>query len=650
MRRLKQIVYENWACYSHVDIALEAKIYAVVARHVDDPGRSNWLGKSAFGAGVKFGLDGDHDARTENGWIRKGQKSGLVSLLFDDDSLIKRSRVLGKSTQLEYWRPGEKVAMGEDAQALINQAIGLSAIDRAATCFLEQGMMSRMLRMQPSARLEIVSSWFRLESIGACQEDVGTTAANLSWRAEQASNNLKTVRATIEREIGEGETFEKLQERIEKTKERIEVAEGRLASAQDALEKNATLAAAVEAIAEYKRVEKTGIDLKAEADALGSLDKLQEAFKKADLAATKALAERNQFGGLYEQKKEVAAGNFDGACPVADIKCPATALINSQRVVNGKAAKKARDEFNEACSRQEAAEQARRRAQSRLQEVERKHDRLASLRVDLKRLYPKYVAGKKLGEPQDPDALREAVDTAQSHLITLKSQLGSLERSVAMVLAAREEERKLALHLEVIEKELTTQREAIVFFKALKRRVAERSLAQIEEGANSVLGESGIDLGLELQWSREGEGVAKTCEACGHPFPPSKKVKQCERCGADRGANLIDKLEPVLTNRSGGALDLAGLALQLSASRWLRDDRMSPWSTAFIDEPYGQLDETNRRALSAHIAGMLRGRYGFEQAFLIAHHSSVLDALPGRIEISAQGSRENVVSTARVVC
>jgi len=68
------------------------------------------------------------------------------------------------------------------------------------------------------------------------------------------------------------------------------------------------------------------------------------------------------------------------------------------------------------------------------------------------------------------------------------------------------------------------------------------------------------------------------------------------------------------------------------------------WGTAFIDEPFGALDEANRKAFAAHLTAMLRGRFGFEQAFVVAHSPDVLDAMPGRVTVMADeyGSRAEV--------
>jgi hypothetical protein len=170
-------------------------------------------------------------------------------------------------------------------------------------------------------------------------------------------------------------------------------------------------------------------------------------------------------------------------------------------------------------------------------------------------------------------------------------------------------------------------------------------MREIEEGANYALEECGIDLRVEVRWSREGQGVARQCDECGQPFPSSLKVKQCGRCGAERGALLIHKLDLALSDRSGAAEDLAGAALQLAASAWLRAERGSAWGTAIIDEPTAQLDAGNRRAFMRHLAAMLRGRYAFEQALVVSHDPAATSMLPGRILVE---NREGVAS-ARVL-
>lgn len=119
----------------------------------------------------------------------------------------------------------------------------------------------------------------------------------------------------------------------------------------------------------------------------------------------------------------------------------------------------------------------------------------------------------------------------------------------------------------------------------------------------------------------------------------------CGHCGNARGPKLVNKFEIRPTRVSGGAEDLAGGAFQLSASAWLRNDRSSAWSVALIDEPFGALDTEHRKALAHQLTVMLQSSYGFRQTFITAHHDTVMDALPKRVEIVSDGT----YSTARIV-
>jgi DNA repair exonuclease SbcCD ATPase subunit len=98
-------------------------------------------------------------------------------------------------------------------------------------------------------------------------------------------------------------------------------------------------------------------------------------------------------------------------------------------------------------------------------------------------------------------------------------------------------------------------------------------------------------------------------------------------------------LDVVLSDRSGAAEDLAGLAISLAASSRLRAERGSPWGVVCLDEPFGALDRSHRRSLAKGLVLMLVGQW--EQALVIAHDDATMDAMPGRIVIvgGSNGSR-----------
>jgi hypothetical protein len=171
------------------------------------------------------------------------------------------------------------------------------------------------------------------------------------------------------------------------------------------------------------------------------------------------------------------------------------------------------------------------------------------------------------------------------------------------------------------EKKLATLREAAVVLgrNGVRKRIAAPFLEELEAGANDCLADCGVDLRVKVLWEHEGKDPAKACGGCGQPFPASAKVKECQRCGLARGRHLVDRLEFELSEQSQAADDLCGIALQLAASKWLREARGSNLEFCVLDEPMAHCDKHHRRALARAFATMLSGRFGFRQAFVITH-------------------------------
>lgn len=179
------------------------------------------------------------------------------------------------------------------------------------------------------------------------------------------------------------------------------------------------------------------------------------------------------------------------------------------------------------------------------------------------------------------------------------------------------------------------QTQAMAVFKRAQRTIAEAAVSEIERDSNSLLNEAGIDLSVVVGWERPVKGLAAHCEVCGYAFGNGQRAKSCPSCATARAQKRKDELEIVPSNRSGAADDLAGVAFQLGVAAWLKRKRQSPWSVAFIDEPFSACDSHNRAALAVQLNTILNSRFGFEQAFITAHDRSVLDAIPERFEITA---------------
>lgn len=643
MSRLARVELSNWKRYrgEHA-IDLGAGVYAVTAEFDGDADRSNWAGKTALLGAIRFAAYGEHDARVEDEWITRGEAAGGVAIQIDDGTRVARTRKRGASTQLVVTTADGKTMGGVQAQEWLVQKIGLGLDDFDASCWFGQKQISRLVTARPADRMAVVAGWLGLEPLQRCEDRARAILKERTDGIATLSSKLDGVRQTIERlAVGipraPGDSLD----------EAFRIA-SELAYAEklrtEALRTDAeAVADGARAAAERARTVAKVEQLRADSAALTSKIK-QVGGPRAVVRAEEskaahgaALSKRAAAGEELKRRVAVVGGMFDGACPVLrGFACPAQAEINGQRDRLSEERFAAQTAYDDEC-RAEAvaradAETAARTAQEALSARERRTlvtEQIAALEADLAAAPVVLAAAGLL-----------PVEEARAAATMAASQYEQIDRRLGQVGELSEEARVLEARIAEASKAAALARAATVVFgrRGAQRVVAERALAVIERGANELLRASGIDLTVTMRWAREGAGLATTCEACGAAFPASAKVKRCG-CGAERGPKMVERLDVDLSDRSGAADDLVGAALQLSAAAWLRRERGASWSVALIDEPFASLDATNRKAFARHLATMLTGSYGFEQAFVVAHQADAIDALPKRLEIAADDER-----------
>lgn len=638
--RVTQVRLFNWLRYSgEHTLDLAADIYAVTASFEHDSRRSNWAGKTSLLEAIRFALYGVHRGAREDDWITEGEASGYVEVTLDSGTLLRRSRRRGKSTLLEVV-VDDASATGELAQARINEIVGLSREDFEATCWIGQKMLARLVLARPGERFEIVSGWAGLEPLQRCEERTRLLLSDVTTEIHSAESIvLASERTLIEARIQNGlaastpigDVLIALDDVLEKKAADmgaaalvVEAAKEALAAAHER-QHHADRAVELEEVAESLKTARSKFEALPEVDATLATSALADARAKMQAA-----------GAEVKTKAALARGEFDGRCPVGGIVCPAKNDLNRMAAENRVEHKRALSVYDDSCraesiarSEQEDAARVDREKAGLLGQREKLRERYAALREATKAPLPD---GPDVVEAREKltaatDAYRKAADvqaTARAAFETAQNAMLDRARMQDTVDKAKDQATLLRAALRVFGRQ------------GAQQRIAEAALAEIEQGANALLRDAGIDLSVEMRWAREAaSGLATTCDACGAPFPASQRAKKCERCGAERPPKLIERLDVELSDRSGAAEDLAGAALQLAAAAWLRRERDVRWSVALIDEPFGALDEANRRQFAAHLVQMLRGRFGFEQAFIVAHSPDVLDAMPRQIRVTA---------------
>lgn len=668
---IANLTLNNFVCYRGENtLELGEKVYAVTARHAANPARSNWLGKSTFLRSIFFALTGEHPFTKEDQWITKNEDQGHVELTTSDGMTVKRSRIRGKSTQLIVM-DGSKRLKGEEAQAYIIKRVGLTTQDFLNTSYFEQRKMAKFVLAKPDERQGIITAWFNLEPIQECEAAARDTMRHLTAECETYERELQSLMSYVTQlneSVGGIPIAQIDVDILSKTTESVLIeadiakAERRLVEVGQAL---AQWDADTIATAEYHEIVAKGVALKADLAALNEkmaateqpgqdeIDNAKEELKAAEADYKVVYAAWRTAVAEEAQKKALSKGEFDGVCPIAAMPCPAKDAINAPRKRNlelydeAKAKQQACYAAYDAISLQVAEKQSALNAinERRVQWTKWvdsalvMSNQLESYRAEATKRMPALERARTALHRPDAQTLKD-------ELKTLREALAESEKAISYLERAKELIQTNTLKMEQATSRLVSSKESFAIAKAAvavfgrngaQKRISERNLHLIEVGANKLLSTSGIDLNLAVQWAREGDGLANECDECGAVFPESKRVKECAKCGAARGPKLVNKLDLILSNKSGAAEDLAGIAFQLSASAWLRNERGSAWSTAMIDEPFSAMDEANRKAMSLHFATMLRGEYGYAQSFIVAHNRDVMESLPARIVIEADG-------------
>lgn len=648
---VKSVRLFNWQRFKgqHV-VELQPTVYAITAEHEEHEGRSNWLGKSSFLGTIPFVLYGWHTRPKEDAWITDGESEGGVSSTLSDGTIIIRKRTRGKSTQLLLVCPDGSKLSGDEAQREINARVGLSEADFFSTSFFVQKTIGQFVTMQPAKRQELIAGWLALGPLRAAEDwardmldqaiekEKNTLVACAEWEREakaieQAYGNpgaRMQVEATIEQWIANQEWVLKgLQERAGAVHSANETRIRR-----EAIERARTARARAASELGTAEQEAAGIDRLAIQDELDSAKKALQVIER-------------QFGiasGDVATRRSLLVEGFNGNCPVAKIECPAKDAINQRR-------DEAQAMFAQVKSACDALDKERNEATQRVRELETKlmlaNRVMMAVREKQRALEAAQQAEEALG-PMPPElTTNESLDQLDEQVRKLAGDLAIAKNSLARYQKAQESIGQCKQAAEQATKEAGLYGAAARLLGrgdgGAQKEIAVGALAVIEANTNRSLAEAGIDLRASLKWGTESTTeLAAYCSKCGASFPASKRVKTCGRCGAERGPKVDEKVDFALSKVSGAAQDLAGFHLQIAAAAWLYGQRGVPWRMVAVDEPFGALDEAHRKAMGVHVAALLRSRYAFEQAFVIAHDVGSTDAMPARIRIIADDESSRV--------
>ncbi|TXH13711.1 MAG: hypothetical protein E6R03_10785 [Hyphomicrobiaceae bacterium] len=640
-------------------IHLKPTVYAITAKDVDNPKRSNWLGKTTFLEAIPFALYGVHSKASS--LISHGMTEGGVIVTLSNGAKIKR--ILNKSkTTLTYSKIHDFT--GKEAQERIVKDLGLDRADFFASCFVQQKQLSRLVLCQPSERFAIVASWLSLERLQQCEqaalEDSRRNEARTLGEDMSISNDLNTINsigAMFNVKFGNSaDTLNTLQLLKSDMETRLSIEKNRLESLASDLSEQAVN---LEKLAEDRGSLKSAEDKLL--SALAHIESAENEFEKSfelkyehisrvivDTREQISVAQNLIEDYRLESAIQIPRG-FQGDCPITSNECPAKNEVKNF-ILNAKARSNQLQENIATASKEkdfleyklESAMMIRRRHEIFSTNAVALREEIASLRVKIENNPASAYASE---DRSDIGALRGEYDSTVHNIATLQSKLDNLVKMIGQVEILCQSIKGARERLHSFRKKADVARYAALAFgkQGAQRIVAERALEYMESRANAFLQDADIPLSIQVKWTTELDSLSSQCYSCGRDFPKGK-IMECPSCGKERRNKVSDKLTFDLSDRSGAAEDLAGIAFQIAASQYLKDQRGSMFGSLMLDEPFGHLDEHNRNSLVTRFLNVI-SLAGFEQSFIVAHHNNISESMPGKIEISAK----NRVSSLRVV-
>jgi len=610
------------------ELLLTGGVYAVVAGDAADPRRSNWLGKTTLLASIRWALHGELPWATIDDAISRGEREMAVDVELGDGTFVSRSKSRGKSAVLRVVVPdgaGERELFGVPAQDELDARVGFSAADFAATVWLEQKAASRFVVARPADRTAMVAEWLALAPLQAAAEAVQRDLAALEAKLIRETATLASVTA------GDPDPPEELRAEVARCEQDVRAA-GEMADAWTARARE--IDAYDRAVERRGRLEAARREL-VEAEREAPEEDAAEVVSAAEAAVVVAKRNREESRREAERLRGLTAGKFDGRCPVICGECPVPDQILGEKA-------KIQEAWEAAEARVMAASEVARTAETTARGMLQRRQAWAAWRNRVQRLMDRVrdleEEGRRDGtflssprpdpwDPVDVAGPAAALATSRERLRRAEAAAGLREKSQAEVdrLASEAKVHRIAAR--------------ILGRGGAQRRISQEALGRIESGANRLLAGAGVELTVRLVFGRELQGPAEVCD-CGRAFPKTATARACEGCGEPRGRKRDDKLYVELSDRSGAAEDLAGVALQVAAARWLRAARGAAWGVLALDEPFGALDAAHRPALARALLSLVRE--GFEQAFVIAHSSDTLEAFPHRIVIRSSGAWSTV--------
>lgn len=654
------------------------QIIGITGQYGEDESKSNRAGKSSFIDSMVWGLYGKSRAKKEIELIHPEAEECRVMLeLYDDTNdktmFVTRSRDKDNKGSLEIvGLEGEKKKV---SQAEIDKLVGLNYDEFLFTAFFKQNDIDQFMEADPQRKKEILMRWLQTINWLAYSEKAALYRKELSNEVERLRNligSLPTEDVDIDTllqeavDIGkEKDQFAKRLDSLAKQRVEVSVSLKELKTVDDKKRQVAELTAKIQQLKNrrpdtlsYQNKIKE-LDKALDQYELVTKEKYEEMIDRRDSYVSKIAAANHEIKDL-DRQIQTFGKEMTGVCPILKQACSRIEAdpdqlrqLKLEREGNEKKIKKHEEnrekanKFIKLYQHQQEYLTKKKQLTATLESGRQLEDQIADLstrKVEIQKSIPDNVDERNSKLLNDLDRISDQQETIRQSVETLDSRLGEIKELVRQQKFKKEKLEAYETDLKATEAELADCQYVEYMFgkNGIPSMELENSFQEIENDANVILQNLKAPFYMEFEATRELKEWEPNCLACGTVFEKGEKTHKCKSCGADREKKRRDELSLQIYENgeerpfymdSGGGKILLSVAIRLALIQLARRKRGTSWGTIYLDELFGQLDQTNRRLMSNLITSTLVKSLGFEQVFIISHDPNIQSAMAEQLVV-----------------
>lgn len=664
---LEKLIIKNFMRIREAELDFSDKtIVGIRAIGMDDPERSNYIGKTTLIEAVGYCITGNSRADKDIELIHDGESAMEVTTIWKDvngnSHKIRRGRDENNTGLIEVGFADK----GKEPQQAIDDLFGITSEDFEQIFYFQQQEIHTFMNETADKKKKKLMKWLKNDhwrdkeqavlddvkqkkaeihekqimirnaeiAVGDEQKVMDEYSGAMTSRGIEA-NALLSLKKQIEESSGMSKAeYKKLDAQVQKIIARIEVCNTKRDERKECEERLALIVVPEK----YSSMDVVNAEKKKYQD--GQLKLREEVFNV--LAEEKAL-----------QLKLEALESNKGICPILKKSCDLIKPEGDREKIEGVIAE-LKEKVTKGNTKIAVCTQQLKylnEVEVNLGNIERLKRRISDTPdydteiLELGREMDELTEKMKAYDEEAEDRISELkleASQMEERISDLNRQIGSLEHKMKLVEENKEMLAKTRSEILDLNTELgDLQYLAFMFGRnGIPSLEIENAFTEIETDVNYILTQINPAIQVTIRPDKELQAWEPNCPTCGYSFPKGYRKTSCEQCDTPRFKKRKDELTFIVLDNgkersfrmcSGGLKTVISLAVRVALSLLVKRQNKTNFSTIFLDEIDSALDAVHREQIKDLVVRVLVNQLGFSQVLWISHDKTISQSVPHTI-------------------